>query len=127
MSSTIRVRGAAGIVTLAVCALVAACGGSGDPPAIIHHQIQSGLSASPTAVSMGPSDTAAVNASEGGYSGTFGAQSSDTAIATVAPNGQAQFVITGVSPGTCTVTVSDTTGHSVQVSVSIQTTVIGGQ
>jgi hypothetical protein len=76
---------------------------------------------------MGPSDIGSVDASEQGYSGSYTAVSSDTTVATVTPNGSAQFIVTGLNPGTCTVTVSDTNGHTVKVSVSIQTTVIGGQ
>ena len=76
---------------------------------------------------MGPSDTASVSASESGYTGTFTAQSSNTGVATVTSEGPAQFLVSGVSPGTCTVTISDGSGHNAPVQVSIQTVVIGGQ
>jgi len=127
MPNSIRTRGAAGIAVLVISLFAAACSGGSSDPLIRHLSTPAGLSASPTTVSMGPEDTAAVNASEPGYSGTYSATTSNSNVATVAPNGPAQFVVSGVAPGTCTVTISDTMNHTAQVSVSIQTTVIGGQ
>jgi hypothetical protein len=115
-------------VALGAALLYAAGCGSSSSAAIPHDPSDPpGLSALPAGVSMGPSDTAAVNAIDPGYKGQYTAETSDGAVATVAPNGVAQFLITGVAPGTCTVTLSDSSGHSAKVSVSVQTTVIGGQ
>jgi hypothetical protein len=115
------------IVLVGACLFAVSCGLSTS--AVQQHVVGPalGLIVTPSALSMGPTDIGSVNASEQGYSGTFSAASSDTTVATVVPNGPAQFIVTGVNPGTCTVTVSDTKGHDVKVSVSIQTTVIGGQ
>jgi len=116
------------LALVGVCLLTLA--GCGISSAVTEHHVVGpalGLVASPNALSMGPTDTGSVNASEHGYTGNYTAASSDTSVATVASNGPAQFIVTGVNPGTCTVTVSDSKGNTATVSVSIQTTVIGGQ
>jgi len=115
------------LMLVGACLFAVGCGlSTSAAPNVGPKQLQ-GLTASPNALSMGPTDTGSVNASEGGYSGSYSAVSSDNTVATVAPNGPAQFIVTGVNPGTCTVTVSDTNGHNATVSVSVQTTVVGGQ
>ena len=76
---------------------------------------------------MAPTNTASVDASESGFTGTFSAQTSDATVATVTADGAVLFTVTAVAPGTCTITVSDGNGHSAPVSVSVQTTIIGGQ
>ena len=86
-----------------------------------------GLTVSPKAVSMGPGDVVTLSASESGYAGTYGSTDNCSGIVTVVALGSSQFTVTGVAPGLCTITVSDTNGNSMQVGVSIQTTVIGGQ
>jgi len=110
-----------------VLIFAAGCSGlSAAAPKPGPHIVQ-GLSATPTSLSMGPTDTAGIDATEPGYAGSYSATSSDTTIATVSPNGAAQFVVTGVAVGKCNVTVTDTNGHQAVVSVSIQTVVVGGQ
>jgi hypothetical protein len=107
--------------------VVAGCGLSSAVAQKLGSKDPQGLSASPASLSMGPTDTGSVDAIEQGYSGGYTATSSDSSVATVASNGPAQFIVTGVNVGTCTVTVSDSKGNDATVSVSIQTTVIGGQ
>lgn len=92
-----------------------------------HSTGQTGLNVTPATLSLGPSDLASVNVGEPGFNGTFSAKTSDATVATVASNGPAQFVVSAIAPGTCTVTISDGSGKSVPVAVSVQTTVIGGQ
>jgi len=113
---------------LSAVAFVAGCstiGSASLPHPTISHP--SGLVVSPTGVSMGPADQASLSASEYGYDGTYGSTDDCSGIATVVPMGATQFVVTGVAPGLCTITVSDTKGNSKPIGVSIQSIVIGGQ
>jgi hypothetical protein len=71
--------------------------------------------------------SAPFTASEAGYSGSFGAVSSDTTIATVSPSQSplGQFTVTSTTttnggPGT-TITVTDSLGHSATEKVTIAT------
>jgi len=86
-----------------------------------------GLVVSPGSVSMGPGDVATLSASESGYGGSYSSTDDCTGIATVGTLGASQFKVTGVAPGLCTITVSDSNGNSQKIGVSIQTTVVGGQ
>lgn len=127
-SMTTSLLGALGRFVLVGGLLFAAGCSSSTSVAIPHPKpAATGLVATPTTVSMGPSDTTSIAASESGYSGAYSAQSSNTGVASVTPNGPAQFIVAGVAPGTCSVTISDIKGNSVTVQVSIQTVVIGGQ
>jgi len=110
--------------------LVCAAGCSAPKPYVLPLVGQpdpKGLTSDPTSISMGPADSATVDASDPGYSGSFRAQSSNTTVATVTPNGPSQFLVSGANVGTCTITIKDTSGQQAVVQVSIQTVVIGGQ
>ena len=116
---------------LAAClwaASLAGCGGA-QPVAIPPpRQVgPSGLVVSPSDISMSPSQTASIVASEKGYKGTFGESDDCSGIVTVESTGGASFTVTAVADGLCTITISDASGGSHDVGVSIQSVVIGGQ
>ena len=66
--------------------------------------------------------TAVITASETGYSGTFKAASSNTAVATVSPaSANAAFTVTAVASGTATISISDTASGVTKVPVTVTT------
>lgn len=72
-----------------------------------------------TFTSVGQMQT--ITISERGYHRTWTAQSSNTNVATVSlGSGADQFVVTAVGSGTCTITVSDLTGNSIAVPVTVR-------
>lgn len=122
-----------GVMSAALLVVPAGCGGSaqpfvGPPPKV---------SPSMASISFGSSTpcaqipcTTTFSVSESGYSGTFTATSSNTSVATVASSTSpsqarkaqdttATFVVTAVSGGTATITVSDQNGHSASIPVSV--------
>jgi len=60
-----------------------------------------------------------VTVSEEQYSGIFNGSSSNTAVATVGSASSNAFNVTAQGAGTCTVTIADTKGNSVPVSVTV--------
>ena len=68
--------------------------------------------------------TAVVTVSETGYSGTFTAQSSATAVATVSPASGTSFTVTAIGAGTATVSFVDASGNVAQLTVTV--TITGG-
>lgn len=111
--------------------IVSACLGGCSVPAgyVLPHQGgtgQGGFTISPASVSFSPGDASTVSASESGYSGTFSETDNCSGIITIAPLGQSQFTLTAVAPGLCSVTISDTNGHSGKVPISVQSIIIGG-
>ena len=69
--------------------------------------------------SVGQNQT--ITISERGYRRTWTAQSSNTQVATVSPGSPSdQFVVTATGSGTCTITVSDLTGNSIAVPVTVR-------
>src|ERR1700736_3128002 len=104
------------LLILAACVAISACTGlSSNAVPNPHSTGQTGLNVSPSTLSMGPSDLASVSVSDPGFTGTFSATTSDATVATVASNGPAQFIVSAIAPGTCTVTISDGAGHAVPV------------
>ena len=123
-----------GVMSAALLVVPAGCGGGsaqpfvGPPPKV---------SPSMASISFGSSTpcaqipcTTTFSVSETGYSGTFTATSSNTSVATVAistsssqarkaQDTTASFVVTAVSGGTTTITVSDQNGHSASVPVTV--------
>lgn len=71
--------------------------------------------------------TASVTVSESGYTGTFTAQSNGAAVATVGPASGTAFTVTAIGAGSATITFTDASGRSAQISVTvtISTGVIG--
>jgi len=113
---------------LAACLAIVSCTGSpGAPVPGPHFLIPSGLQVSPGSISLAPGGDQTVDVSEAGFSGQFTAQTSDSDVATVAPDGSTQFVVTAQNPGSATITISDGSGNSRQIGVSVQVTIIGGQ
>lgn len=127
-------------VTGLVCAAtVAACSPSGAPaplvapspaPAVALPGGGSTLSLSPT----GPGASSSLTVSEPGYTGGFTASSSNTHVATVSPSsvtsstaknarrsdaGSATFTVTAVGPGTATISISDSSGNTTNVPVTV--------
>jgi hypothetical protein len=82
---------------------------------------------SPGALSMSPGDGGSVSASEIGYQGTFTESDNCAGILSVSNLDKSHFAVTAVAPGMCSISISDTNGHSGKVSVSVQSIVIGGQ
>jgi hypothetical protein len=86
------------------------------------------LTVSPSALSfIGVSDQLTVTVSEAGYNGGFavdatgcGAAATVSALTAAAPG--AQFTVTSVASGTCTVTVSDGLNQKQQIPVTVTVT-----
>lgn len=80
------------------------------------------MNVSPSQLSFSaPGQSQMITVSEQHYAGTWTAASSNAGIATVAQgNSGNSFLVTAVSKGTCTVTVSDKKGNSFPVPVSVQ-------
>jgi hypothetical protein len=116
---------AAALVAVAFAAGCSAIGSASLPHPGTSHP--TGLVVSPTDLSMGPGDQGSLSASESGYDGTYGSTDDCSGIATVESMGATQFIVTGVAPGLCTVTVSDSKGNFKPIGVSVQSIVIGGQ
>ena len=79
------------------------------------------MSTVPTSVTVAVMQSQVVTVSEKHLSkGAFTATSSNSSIATVAPgNGPDEFVVTGVSTGSCVVTISDAFGNSIPLPVTV--------
>ena len=111
----------------AACALLCGCsnyaGAALPGPA---HPVVHGLQVSPASLSMGPGEQATLSATEDGFSGNYTSTDTCSGIATVGTLNASQFTVTAVAPGTCNVSVSDGS-NAQQVSVSVQTVIIGGQ
>ena len=119
---------ARGLRIAAACLALSGCGSPATGPVPSPRLVgPSGLVVSPKAVSMSPGDSASVTIGEQGYSGSFSQSNNCSGIVTVTGGGPASYGIAAVAPGLCTITISDTDGHSAPVSVSVQTIVIGGQ
>jgi uncharacterized protein YjdB len=56
---------------------------------------------------------------------TLSATSSNPSIATVVQTSPGQFSVTGIIGGTCTITVTDSSGASAVVSISVTTIPVG--
>ena len=61
-----------------------------------------------------------LSVTESNYNSTWSAASSKTSIATVSQTSKGNFMVMGVAPGTCTVTISDTAKNMVRVPVTVQ-------
>jgi hypothetical protein len=138
-------------VSLALCALLAACGGGGgssyNPSGPSGGQTPAPTptpsptstptpavapQASQTTVTFSSGSAQNVSVTESGYTGAF--HESDTcnplsgAIAGVAAtsngNGTATYAITPLSAGVCNVTISDASGHGTTISVSVASAAI---
>jgi hypothetical protein len=127
MRSTLYAGAVRSLAAFALSAVLAGCSVSGSASVPAPHQVgPGGLNVTPSDVSMSPGDVATVSASENGYSGTFNEADTCAGIATVTAVSASQYSVTAVAPGICSITVSDSNGHSGQVAVSIQTIIIGG-
>ena len=89
--------------------------------------------ASPASVAFASSTATTLSVSESGYTGTFHENDTCTpltgAIATIAaagspPPGSATYSVTPVGPGTCQITVADSTGRTTTVPVTVSTAAI---
>lgn len=117
-----------GAAALVACAFLFGCSVSGSATVPSPKAPDpKGLQVSPTSVSISPGNGLTLNASEVGYDGAFQQTNNCAGIATIAALGSSQYAVTAIAPGVCTITVSDTSGNSVAVGVSIQTIIIGGQ
>jgi hypothetical protein len=138
------------LAPLALCALLAACGGAGGGSSYTPSNPSTGQTPAPTptpsptptpaavpqasqsTVTFSSGSAQNVNVTESGYTGTF--TESDTcnplsgAIASVAPqsnaHGSATYAITPLSAGVCNVTISDTSGRGTTISVSVASAAI---
>lgn len=87
----------------------------------------SGLVVSPANISMSPGQSATITASEKGYQGIFSESDDCAGVVTVNGTGGTSFAVDGVADGQCTITISDASGGSHDLAVSIQSVIIGGQ
>jgi len=78
------------------------------------------MSVVPTSLTLQVGQVSSVTVSEQHYTGAWTAASSNDNVATVAPGPPSVFNVTGVSTGTCTVTISDSMENSVPVVVTVQ-------
>lgn len=125
---SIRARSAAAIAACFAATAVAGCGAAQPVPIAPPRQVgSSGLVVSPSSISMSPSQTTTIMASEKGYEGTFNETDDCSGVVTVEGTGGASFTVTAVADGTCTITIDDANGGSQHIAVSIQSVVIGGQ
>ncbi|HEV2737268.1 MAG TPA: hypothetical protein VGU66_01705 [Candidatus Elarobacter sp.] len=110
-----------------LAALVAGCGGggssggSGNPPPVPKPQ---GLpSVAPATVKITAlASPAVVSVAETGYAGAFTVNAQPCAgIASITAGSAGAFTITGLAPGSCAITFTDTFAQSVAVPVSVTT------
>jgi len=87
----------------------------------------SGLVASPQSISMSPTQVTTLTVSEKGYQGTFSETDDCSGIVGVVETGGSSFQVTAVAVGLCTITISDQSGNSQNIAVSIQSVIVGGQ
>jgi len=85
----------------------------------LHVFVVDAMSTNPTSISVAVGSTASLTATEKGYKQPLSASSSDVNVATVSSNGTDSFTITGVAVGSCTVTVFDSKGNSIDVPVTV--------
>ncbi|HEV2261525.1 MAG TPA: hypothetical protein VGR69_04470 [Candidatus Rubrimentiphilum sp.] len=125
--------------TLALAALLSACGGggggsgggnSGGGGGVVQQPQGVQLSvASMSFLGVGPSLAQTVVASEVNYSGAFTASSTTcTGIATIAlqSGSTTMFSVTPVGAGTCSFSIADTMNQSKSFTVTVTTTTVGG-
>jgi hypothetical protein len=126
MGSLHRARFSA--VPFVLAALVAGCGGggssggSGNPPPVPKPQgVPSVAAATVKITAIASSATIAV--AETGYAGAFTINAQPCAgIASIAAAGSGgSYTITGIAPGSCAITFTDTFAQSVAVPVSVTT------
>lgn len=109
-------------------ASIAGCGGAQSVPIPAPRPVgTSGLVVSPSSISMSPTQSTTIEASEKGYQGIFSETDDCSGIVTVDGTGGTSFTVTAVADGLCTITISDANGGSHDIGVSIQSVVIGGQ
>ena len=121
-------RAAGAILLASLCSALAGCGapqGFAPPPA--HTIDPGGLQVTPTAVSMSPGSVTTILATENRYQGNFGEKDDCSGVATVSQTVGGSFSVDAVAAGTCSITISDSNGHSQDIPVSIQSVIIGGQ
>ncbi len=118
-------------VAFMLCAFVSACGGGGSSSGAPNPPLgppQAAPSVSPSSVRVAASaQPASVTVSESAYTGSFTVNAAACAgIASVAQAtpvtivpGSALFTITGLAPGTCTVTFTDARSQSVAALVTV--------
>ena len=87
----------------------------------------SGLVVTPSNISMSPGQATTLMVSEKGYTGTFTESDDCAGIVGVIETGGSTFTVTATNVGLCTITISDSSGASKPIAVSIQSIIIGGQ
>jgi len=86
----------------------------------VYTYVRLAMTLSPTNLSIPVGQSANLNVKEVQYFGQWTAISGNPLIATVSPNSQSgALVVTGVAPGTTTITVSDTTFNSIAAKVTV--------
>jgi hypothetical protein len=128
------------VAVLTVALVLSACGGGVDTSPLPGAAPAIQLPAGGTSLTLSAgSTTAQLSVSEAGYSGTYTAMSSNTAVAIVAPGsvqssaasralqakvtsgsqGSATFTVSAVQNGSATITITDDNGHSTSFSVVV--------
>jgi len=123
-----RTAGAFLLAPLSLCCALAGCGapqGFSPPPA--HTIGSSGLEVTPSGLSMSPGSAATLLATEQSYEGAFSENDDCSGVVTVSQTGAGSFTVNAAAVGTCSITISDSDGHSQDIPVSIQSVIIGGQ
>ena len=85
----------------------------------LHVFVVDAMSTDPTSISVAVGSSASLTASEKGVKQPLSASSSDSNVATVSSNGDDSFTVNGVAIGSCTITVSDSKGNSLDVPVTV--------
>jgi hypothetical protein len=114
---------------IAACAVAGCSGGGGSSVAVqpIRPELLSVNPNTLTFITTGQAAAQSSTATEGGYTGTFSASSTNCAnIATISPasGSTGTFSVTPVGNGLCTFTVSDANNNTATISVSV--TISGG-
>ncbi len=79
------------------------------------------MTVSPSSLTIAaPGDTGTLTTAETDYHGAWTGTTSSKSIATVGQTSSGVFTVTGVSAGSCTITISDTTHNFVHVGVVVQ-------
>ena len=109
-----------------LAALVAGCGGGGSggsanpPPGPKPQGLPSVAPAAVKITSLATPTT--VSVTETGYAGSFTVNAQPCAgIASIAAGSVGGYTVTGIAPGTCAITFTDTFAQSVAVQVSVTT------
>jgi hypothetical protein len=117
-------------LSISAATLLSGCSSGNVAPTVgsVSTDTPSGLvRASVTTIAFSGTGTQTFTVSESGYSGSFTATSSNTAVVTVAQTSPSTFTVTSIGGGTATITVTDQQGNSATLSVTVATVTFNPQ